>query len=489
MRGKDHQAWRRRRLNRWTGAAATAKGAVLLGVRFVLIAAFVAAQPALAGMDGLSAAKPKANAYEALIEFVNSGGSAQLAAAEHGATDPAAADYALLQNFLASDHTGEDVTGKEAPDDDIHASLRPNASYPDPTQRSALVEMLGLNSAPAALGSGEAPHDAIHARLVSGQPNNPDAALVAYAEGIAEKPVKSEGSDTSVLVAAAEEKPAAKKHEAGEAHYIGSQACVACHRNQVGAFNQTLHGDVLLHHPRNENEKLGCESCHGPGSKHAETKEGDGGEPGDIIAFRKDSPRPVEERNAICLSCHERADRTYWKGSAHETQNIACTNCHELMQKVSPKFQMAKSTEAETCFQCHKDRRAQFERPSHHPLREGDMTCSSCHNPHGSATDKLLREASVNETCYKCHADKRGPFLWEHEPVRDNCLNCHEPHGTVNENLLKVQRPRLCSLCHMGPGHGMPGNPMTVQSVNRSCQNCHTKVHGSNSPAGSLFQR
>ena len=30
---------------------------------------------------------------------------------------------------------------------------------------------------------------------------------------------------------------------------------------------------------------------------------------------------------------------------------------------------------------------------------------------------------------------------------------------------------------------------MTVQSINRSCQNCHTKVHGSNSPAGSLFQR
>jgi DmsE family decaheme c-type cytochrome len=159
------------------------------------------------------------------------------------------------------------------------------------------------------------------------------------------------------------------------------------------------------------------------------------------------------------------------------------------MQKVSPKFQMAKSTEAEVCFQCHKDRRAQFERPSHHPLREGDMTCSSCHNPHGSATDKLLREASVNETCYKCHADKRGPFLWEHEPVRDSCLNCHEPHGAVNENLLKVQRPRLCQMCHMGVGHGNPGNPMTVQSVNRSCQNCHTKVHGSNSPAGSLLQR
>ena len=84
------------------------------------------------------------------------------------------------------------------------------------------------------------------------------------------------------------------------------------------------------------------------------------------------------------------------------------------------------------------------------------MTCSSCHNPHGSATDNLLREPSVNETCYKCHADKRGPFLWEHEPVRDSCLNCHEPHGTINEYLLKIQRPMLCRQCHAGVGHGQP---------------------------------
>jgi DmsE family decaheme c-type cytochrome len=501
-----------------------------LGSRLLLAAAFMAAQPALAGSDDAMAPKPRMDAYQSLIDFVQSGGPGRLSAAEMGgagltASNETADDYAVLQNFLANGRTDDGASDSSAPNDAVHASLHARASFPAQGAHAALLQALGASdSAPAAaMGLGAPPNDAIHAGLGAPTDSSTDdfALLADFAKGVdagaalgvsppadaihaglgaSQKAADdyaalkdfADGADAPVMMAAAktsEKKPAAKKADGGEAHYIGSEACVRCHRNQVGTFGETLHGDILLKHPRSDAEKLGCESCHGPGSKHAVSKEGDGGEPGDIIAFRKDSPRPVEERNAICLGCHEKGDRTYWKGSAHENQGLACTNCHQLMEKVSPQHQLVKSTEVETCFQCHKDRRAQFERPSHHPLREGDMTCSSCHNPHGSATDSLLREASVNETCYKCHADKRGPYLWEHEPVRDNCLNCHEPHGTVNEYLLKVQRPRLCQMCHMGPGHGNPGNPMTAQSVNRSCQNCHTKVHGSNSPAGSLFQR
>jgi len=123
------------------------------------------------------------------------------------------------------------------------------------------------------------------------------------------------------------------------------------------------------------------------------------------------------------------------------------------------------------------------------PLREGKMTCSNCHNPHGSATEAMLKENSINDTCYKCHAEKRGPFLFEHAPVRENCLSCHDPHGSNTENMLKVSRPRLCAECH-GMGHGSLANgPRTVETFGRSCQNCHTAIHGSNSPSGALLQR
>jgi DmsE family decaheme c-type cytochrome len=208
-----------------------------------------------------------------------------------------------------------------------------------------------------------------------------------------------------------------------------------------------------------------------------------------IISFRPDDPTHlVAENNAVCLSCHERGHITYWSGSVHETRELACTNCHQIMKRVSPKFQLFKGTELETCFQCHKDRRAQLFRSSHMPLREGKMTCSDCHNPHGSDTEPLLTAASVNETCYKCHAEKRGPFLFEHAPVRENCDACHDPHGTVNDFLLKISRPRLCAECH-GIGHGLTSGPLAQQTLGRSCQNCHTKVHGTNHPAGALLQR
>ena len=214
----------------------------------------------------------------------------------------------------------------------------------------------------------------------------------------------------------------------------------------------------------------------------------DGSSVGGIISFRKDDPsRRIEDNNAICLNCHERGERTFWRGSVHEERAVACTDCHTIMKNVSAVHQLKTPWEPNTCFQCHKDRQAQLFRSSHMPVREGKLTCSNCHNPHGSPTEGLLREASINDNCYKCHAEKRGPFLFEHAPVRENCLNCHDPHGSINEFSLKMSRPRLCYECHtIGHGQAGVGSQFTVS---RSCQNCHTLIHGSNSPAGAVFQR
>src|SRR3974390_2553688 len=159
-------------------------------------------------------------------------------------------------------------------------------------------------------------------------------------------------------------------------------------------------------------------------------------------------PRSAQKNTAICLACHEKGDRTYWSGSVHEVRNVACTNCHTVMKSVSAKFQLKTPFQPETCFQCHKDRRAQMFRSSHMPIREGKIVCSDCHNPHGSVTAALIKENSVNDNCYKCHAEKRGPLLFEHNPVRENCLNCHDPHGSINQSSLKMSLPRLCQECN-----------------------------------------
>ena len=277
-------------------------------------------------------------------------------------------------------------------------------------------------------------------------------------------------------------KPAKTTKPEIEATYVGTKVCLGCHTSQAEGFGHTLMGRLM------KQGKLQCESCHGPGSEHA--KLGGGRGVGGIISFRKnDTSRTAAENNTICLGCHERGERTYWSGSVHETRGLACTDCHTVMKTVSRKYQLKSAFEPDTCFQCHKDRRAQMARSSHMPLGEGKIVCSDCHNPHGSFTEGLLRTASINDTCYKCHAEKRGPFLFEHLPVRENCLNCHDPHGSVNEYMLKVSRPRLCTECHTFGHGGNTTGPLVPQAMSRSCQNCHTEVHGTNSPSGALLHR
>jgi len=273
---------------------------------------------------------------------------------------------------------------------------------------------------------------------------------------------------------------------AGEATFVGSTACLGCHSSQAATFGNTVMGRI----GKTQKGKFECENCHGPGSLHV--KAGGGRDVGEMISFRADdTKRTVAENNAICLSCHDKGDRVLWQSSTHESRGVACTNCHTVMQNVSRKHQLKTAFEPDTCFQCHKNKRSEMWRTAHMPVREGKITCTNCHNPHGSFSESLLKEATVNDNCYQCHAEKRGPFLWEHAPVRESCVNCHDPHGSINDFLLKISRPRLCQQCHSAvTGHpGNPRNPLSVYAMGRECQNCHSQHHGTNSPAGARFQR
>jgi DmsE family decaheme c-type cytochrome len=278
-------------------------------------------------------------------------------------------------------------------------------------------------------------------------------------------------------------------------YYVGSEPCKVCHAYLFDEFKLTAMGRMFKSGKETKQGAMECETCHGPASAHVN---GGGGRlGGHIRSFRKADPlTSVADTNGVCLGCHENGDRTYWKASTHSTRDVACTDCHTVMRKVSPRYQLAKGNVMDTCFQCHKDRRAQMLRTAHMPMIEGKMSCTSCHNPHGSASETaMLKEATVNDTCYQCHADKRGPFLWEHPPVRENCLNCHEPHGSMHNSLLVVARQRLCQRCHTVPHAqagltdlGITGGNLR-RSVSLACQNCHSNIHGSNSPSGSRWHR
>ena len=199
----------------------------------------------------------------------------------------------------------------------------------------------------------------------------------------------------------------------------------------------------------------------------------------------------------VCLTCHQNGLRMDWHGSQHQTNNLACVSCHTLHVAKDPI--LVRATQPEKCFTCHAAQRALSFQLSHHPIQEGKVVCTDCHNPHGSPGPTLLKKVRVTDVCYTCHADKRGPMLWEHQPVREDCTNCHNPHGSVNPRLLKEKVPFLCIDCHaatndMGAvgvsAHSVkPGSGSLYLYADRSCLNCHSQIHGSNSPSGSTFFR
>ncbi|MDH4191407.1 MAG: DmsE family decaheme c-type cytochrome [Betaproteobacteria bacterium] len=277
----------------------------------------------------------------------------------------------------------------------------------------------------------------------------------------------------------------------------GADTCLKCHDEDskfpVLSIFKTKHAQKDDH--RAPFGKLQCESCHGPGAKHAE-KVRPGEERPPIMNFGVRSKQTATQQNKACMGCHERGNRMAWKGSEHEAGDVACASCHQIHATRDRVFTAGGQSEA--CFACHIKQRGDFFKSSAHPVRYGTLRCSDCHSPHGSAAaGKLLAKPTLNQTCYSCHAEKRGPLLWEHAPVSEDCSTCHTPHGSVHPALLKKPAPLLCQQCHSPAGHpsvaytgaALPSGTPSGFLLANSCMNCHSQVHGSNHPSGARLMR
>src|SRR4030095_11747071 len=125
--------------------------------------------------------------------------------------------------------------------------------------------------------------------------------------------------------------------------YVGADTCKGCHEDAFRRFETTRMGRLFLKQPRNMMESLACETCHGPGQKHVEAGGGKG--VGGMISFARNDKTPVEQRNAMCTTCHSKGPHLLWKGSAHDSRDVGCTGCHTVMHDVSPRHQLTRVTE------------------------------------------------------------------------------------------------------------------------------------------------
>jgi len=227
------------------------------------------------------------------------------------------------------------------------------------------------------------------------------------------------------------------------ATYIGSEQCDTCHDDIYKDFVTADHARLMAQGTNALN--AGCESCHGPCSAHSDSG-------GDV-----------------------KPPYTFTAGRGPRSSYGA------RLTAEPPR------SEESVCYQCHADVRAQFELPDHHPVPEGRMTCTDCHDPHkgsifiGGGTSLL----SENEMCLRCHKDQQGPYVFEHEALREGCTTCHDPHGSINAKLLTERDSNLCLKCHFEQVSGseilIGGSDHTLRLQQGTCwtSGCHEAVHGS----------
>lgn len=256
------------------------------------------------------------------------------------------------------------------------------------------------------------------------------------------------------------------------AFYTGTDSCIPCHDDIYRQYKKTIH--YRLASAELKWAQRGCETCHGPGSLHVKSK----GAAKDILSFSRLS---AQQSSEICLQCHTGGPTMDWRANVHVLNNVGCNECHKSHKVTASK--MVYLGDPEICFTCHQEKKAQLVLPSHHPVREGKMNCTSCHNNHGSENNNLNKD-TLNDLCQNCHAEYQGPFVYEHAPVVEDCSICHEPHGTIANNLLVQNEPFLCLRCHKGHRENPQTGPHpTVPALLTSCTQCHAQVHGSDLPA------
>lgn len=259
-------------------------------------------------------------------------------------------------------------------------------------------------------------------------------------------------------------------------NYVGADVCVACHESVVKGFADNPHQKMALMHG---GSGITCENCHGPGKAHAEsggtTKEFD---------FTKASANDID---AKCLGCHAGTHPNFLR-SPHAKAGVTCLSCHSVHESKTPQYLLTAS-QPTLCYQCHGDVKAALNMPFHHPVNEGVVKCSDCHDVHGTFGNNNLRSTvDQNRICTKCHADTRGPYVYEHAAVKaEGCLGCHSPHGSQNARMLNMPSVNtLCNQCHSRVAnatiHGMGAGSDDMTP----CTSCHTFIHGSNIDAAFL---
>ncbi|MFM8979850.1 MAG: ammonia-forming cytochrome c nitrite reductase subunit c552 [Planctomycetia bacterium] len=213
---------------------------------------------------------------------------------------------------------------------------------------------------------------------------------------------------------------------------------------------------------------LDCESCHGPGAAHVRHHEGTAEGPDPVLRLRTLSRR---EQVDTCLACHMEAEEIApgWQpGRGVDLLEHLDPSLLDDPDRVDPAGRPLELVYAGVSFW------------SSRCAQQGELTCQSCHDPHGGEHRGAMRGPPRDDAqCASCHgAIVAQGAAHSHHPAGAGgvrCVDCHMPlltvergHGAVTDHTIGVPRPGLvsdrvaqdaCTWCHAGGRGAPPGAP------------------------------
>lgn len=213
--------------------------------------------------------------------------------------------------------------------------------------------------------------------------------------------------------------------------YAGTGRCLGCHSQTrpelVQAYRESAHAKaepaadaegaglyratVALREDGTFAERgVGCETCHGPGSRHRTSAM-----PRHLI-LRYGETEPARA-DMVCGQCH--ATGTTEEGSDYPADFLPGDDLAEKLQLEDG----ASGTFA---------RYNEFLASQHYA--SGVVHCTTCHDPHGSADQPSMLRSAVPDLCAACHPDEVAKPA-EHAPGGEvgTCVSCHMPGGSHDD--------------------------------------------------------
>lgn len=230
--------------------------------------------------------------------------------------------------------------------------------------------------------------------------------------------------------------------------------CRRCHNDTKGGQTQSAGGSYCaschgrLSHEAGMASKMAdkdCALCH--------TEDGDS-------RSERIISRPASQK---CFSCHQDKIKSFNQEYVHgPVAGGSCTVCHDPH---GSKFEHSLKNAVEIlCFTCHKFTKVFKDLPVQHPPFANGK-CVACHDPHSTANRWVLVKSSET-VCLECHDPEGDGMDFHSHPYnvkpkkpltsklelspkgRLECISCHNPHATDSEHLLRITQKFTCIGCH-----------------------------------------